>query len=219
MIDVAWNAMTDSLKLSELAAVKICHDLAGPIGAINNGIELLKEPDGDLHQESLELVEMSAKEAVSKLLYLRQALGSGSPQGESNINNLMEIADNYFTNSKITLRWNLPQTSNGTVATVPSPVAKQILNMILLVSGSLIMGGDMLVNVVQNGKNTSVKIRGESSVVKLADDVLFMLDGNTNNEDINVKNMLPYLIYLTGKENNSPVTIEHSQTHVEVCYN
>ena len=40
--------MQIDLKVAQLLSSRICHDLAGPIGAVNTGLELMEEdPDND----------------------------------------------------------------------------------------------------------------------------------------------------------------------------
>ena len=46
-ISVAANAILEDTALAALISSKICHDLAGQIGAINNGLELLEEENDE----------------------------------------------------------------------------------------------------------------------------------------------------------------------------
>ena len=68
--------------LAALISSKICHDLAGQIGAINNGLELLEEEnDEDTRYYALELIHNSAKAAWAQLDFNRLAFGVSSGLG------------------------------------------------------------------------------------------------------------------------------------------
>src|SRR3546814_8272420 len=70
----------EDLDLVALICSRLCHDLAGSIGAINNGIELLaEETDPAMRDEAIGLIAMSGGDAARRLAFFRQALSaSGS---------------------------------------------------------------------------------------------------------------------------------------------
>ena len=80
------------LRVLELLTARLCHELSGPIAAINNGVELLAEedlalavdrPDPAFLQDAVALVGDSARRARSRLQFYRFAYGfsSGSADG------------------------------------------------------------------------------------------------------------------------------------------
>ncbi|MBV9376137.1 MAG: hypothetical protein JO320_13960 [Alphaproteobacteria bacterium] len=74
------------IRVVELLAARLCHELSGPIAAINNGVELLAEEDPDLAsqsspaflQDAAALVSDSARRARSRLQFYRFAYGFSS---------------------------------------------------------------------------------------------------------------------------------------------
>ncbi|MGL4404805.1 MAG: histidine phosphotransferase, partial [Notoacmeibacter sp.] len=71
--------MTDIFTLtpSELAALlcsRICHDVISPVGALNNGLELLDEPGAEA--DAMALIRVSARNASARLQFLRIAFGA-----------------------------------------------------------------------------------------------------------------------------------------------
>jgi len=70
-------SQTIDADLLELLASKICHDLISPIGAVNNGIELMEEMGPDGAPEAIELIAYSATQASAKLQAFRMAYGAG----------------------------------------------------------------------------------------------------------------------------------------------
>lgn len=65
---------------------KLCHDLAGTIGAIANGAELLAdEDDADIREQALGLLAQSAEQAARRLKFYRIAFGAGAASGTASI--------------------------------------------------------------------------------------------------------------------------------------
>src|SRR3954467_6184142 len=68
---------------ASLLCSRLCHDLMSPIGAFNNGIELLAdETDPDMREKCLELLADSARASANKLKFFRLAFGAGGGFGD-----------------------------------------------------------------------------------------------------------------------------------------
>jgi histidine phosphotransferase ChpT len=65
------------LRVLELIAARLCHDLIGPVAAIANGVELLGEDDPDFVRDAVALVGDSARKANARLQFYRFAYGFG----------------------------------------------------------------------------------------------------------------------------------------------
>lgn len=66
--------MTEKPDITALVIARICHDLASPIGAIDNGVELVELRGNSLGEEG-ELVKASVNATVAKLKLFRIAFG------------------------------------------------------------------------------------------------------------------------------------------------
>lgn len=68
------------LEMAELMCTWMCHALAGPIGAVLNGVELLRD-DAAFAGETVSLMDGSAQAASQRLRFFRAALGrpGGNP--------------------------------------------------------------------------------------------------------------------------------------------
>jgi histidine phosphotransferase ChpT len=64
------------LRVAELLAARLCHDLIGPIAAIGNGAELLSEEE-EFAAEAAALIGDSARKANAQLQFYRFAWGFG----------------------------------------------------------------------------------------------------------------------------------------------
>lgn len=69
----------DNVNLAALIGSRICHDLISPIGAINNGLELLGMAGGREGPE-LDLIAESVENASARIRFFRIAYGAAADQ-------------------------------------------------------------------------------------------------------------------------------------------
>jgi histidine phosphotransferase ChpT len=73
----------NAIDLASLLCSRLCHDLLSPVGALNNGLELMAdEQDPDMRERCLELLSESAKASANKLKFFRLAFGAGGGFGD-----------------------------------------------------------------------------------------------------------------------------------------
>jgi len=65
------------LRVTELLASRLCHDLIGPVSAIANGVELLADEDPSFIGDAVALVGESARKVNRRLQFFRFAYGFG----------------------------------------------------------------------------------------------------------------------------------------------
>ena len=76
--------MTSSTDLAALLCSRLCHDMLSPVGALSNGLELLRdERDPEMRQRCMELLEQSARISADKLKFFRLAYGAAGGFGET----------------------------------------------------------------------------------------------------------------------------------------
>lgn len=69
------------LDLAQILCTRLCHDLAGPVGAVNSGAELLRE-DGDTPDPNvIALMADSAASVTTRLRFLRAVMGTPGSRG------------------------------------------------------------------------------------------------------------------------------------------
>jgi histidine phosphotransferase ChpT len=107
--------MSHDVRLAEMLATRLCHDLTGPIGAVNNGAEFLDDEGFDMQNEAVQLILSSAHEAVNRLQFYRQAYGRMGDVGEACLEDKKKIASDFFSGTKIKLDW--PDSQNSLFVT------------------------------------------------------------------------------------------------------
>ncbi|HEV2334927.1 MAG TPA: histidine phosphotransferase family protein [Stellaceae bacterium] len=65
------------LRVVELVAARLCHDLISPVSAISNGVELLADDEPEFAREAARLVGDSARKAIRNLQFYRFAYAFG----------------------------------------------------------------------------------------------------------------------------------------------
>ncbi|OYW86801.1 MAG: histidine phosphotransferase [Sphingobium sp. 32-64-5] len=72
-----------ALDFAALLCSRLCHDLLSPVGAFNNGLELMAdETDPEMRQRCLDLLAESARASANKLKFFRLAFGSAGGFGD-----------------------------------------------------------------------------------------------------------------------------------------
>jgi histidine phosphotransferase ChpT len=129
--------------LAALISSKICHDLAGQIGAINNGLELLEEEnDEDTRYYALELIHNSAKAAWAQLDFHRLAFGASSSLGAVvPLGHVEQVARRYIENPKRKIHW------QANLQDIDKENAKLLLGVLSVALTSLPAGGDFYVGI------------------------------------------------------------------------
>jgi hypothetical protein len=138
-----------SQRLQELIAVKICHDVSGVLGAVNNGMELYHEADASFQKQALDLVQTSAKEAVARIIFLRYALGTMPQSTAGDAESLQQISGDFFSGKHIDLEWGSALTD---AINDDNPVIRKgVLLLLLFFSSIVIKSTSLTLDLAKNG--------------------------------------------------------------------
>ncbi|MBK1668999.1 hypothetical protein CKO28_13255 [Rhodovibrio sodomensis] len=153
------------LRVAELLASRLCHDLVSPVGAVNNGLELMAEDlDPEMLQDALALADKSAKQASSTVQFFRLAYGQAGRQVDMGPAEVKRLAEGYLTSQKAELAWD----ADALVLHGPEGGGKLLLNLILLAVDTLQRGGTIRVEAAGDGR--SVRVAGEDANARLRDE-------------------------------------------------
>ena len=150
--------------LASLLCSRLCHDLMSPVGALNNGIELLAdETDPDMREKCLELLADSARASANKLKFFRLAFGAAGGFGEEIDTHEAEAAlEGVFgAERRIELGWMVAGDK------LPKGVAKLLLNLALLAGDALVRGGRLDVGAETRDGEIELVIRAEGPRILL----------------------------------------------------
>jgi histidine phosphotransferase ChpT len=192
--------MIAETKLAEMLCTRLCHDLTGPIGAVNNGAEFLGDEGFDMQNEAVQLILSSAHEAVNRLQFYRQAYGRVSDSGEACLADKKQLAQNFFSGSKITLDW--PDThTDAACISISQKMSRLILNLLVVASASLIRGGTISVRLGVNAAGEKqAAISGIGETIKLDAETSSILKGEADESLLSPKTAQPFLTYKIAEE-------------------
>lgn len=90
--------------IAALISSRICHDMASPLGAISNGLELL-ELSGISPSPELALINDSIDSATARIQFFRIAFRHAAPDASIGFETLRDTTQNYFSGQKIYVDW------------------------------------------------------------------------------------------------------------------
>ena len=150
---------TDVMNPVDLAALlcsRLCHDLMSPVGALNNGIELLAdEQDPEMREKCLELLADSARASANKLKFFRLAFGAAGGFGEE--------VDTLEAQAALegVFGWVVDE------GKLPTGAVKLLLNLGLLAGDALVRGGRLDVGAESRDGEVELVIRAEGPRILL----------------------------------------------------
>lgn len=153
----------DAVDLASLLCSRLCHDLMSPVGALNNGIELLgDEQDPQMRDRCLELLSDSARVTANKLKFFRLAFGAAGGFGDEVASSEAKAAlEGLFSGEgKVELNWMLGEVKLSKGAT------KLLLNLALIAGDALVRGGQLDV-AAETDSNIEIAIRAEGPRIAL----------------------------------------------------
>lgn len=133
----------DALDLAALLCSRVCHDIISPVGAINNGLEVLDENNSEeMKAFAFDLIRRSARQASAKLQFARLAFGAaGSAGAEIDLGDAEKVATGYMAGEKAEFSFEAPRVLMG------KNLVKLLLNLILLANAAIPRGGSIKVTV------------------------------------------------------------------------
>jgi len=196
--------MVTTIKLLELMSARMFHDLAGPIGAVNNSIEFFEEDDPIIKEKALQLMKSSAHESILRLKFFRQAYG---PLGDEEVyfSNIFALINEYLQNGKLQLQWNI---SEGLISCY---VAKAILNFMIISLNAMIQGGTLLAE--QHENTITITLRGINII--FTEETKLLLEGNLKYTALSSANIQTYYTYLMIKEAKAKLSINKSANELQ----
>jgi histidine phosphotransferase ChpT len=152
------------IDLASLLCSRLCHDLMSPVGALNNGIELLAdETDPDMREKCLELLADSARASANKLKFFRLAFGAGGGFGEEidTLEAQTALEGLYGSERRIALSWLVSSDK------LPKNAVKLLLNLAMLAGDALVRGGQLDVGAERRDGELELAVRAEGPRIML----------------------------------------------------
>jgi histidine phosphotransferase ChpT len=204
--DAGFMADIFTLSAAELAALlcsRVCHDIISPVGAINNGLELLDEGGAD--EDAMKLIRTSARNASARLQFARIAFGAAGSAGMLiDTGDAEAVAISFLQNEKPAFVW------NGRRALMPKNKVKLLLNLILVANAAIPRGGKITVDLENPETEPKFTLTAAGPMVRVPPKFLELHSSSKVEEPIDAHSVQPYYTLLLAREAGMTISIRAS---------
>lgn len=173
--------MDGMLQVVELLSARLCHELAGPAAAVDNGVELILDVPLDPGPEAMALIAESSRELTHRLRFFRFAYGYEG-RGETAGGLPCELAAHYFESGGIACDY-------GESVRSLDPAQQQLACNLLLVGAEALARGGRLALSAADGELT-LEVSGDD--VHLASEHVAALNPQTPAATLTVRSAQAY---------------------------
>lgn len=204
MADILTLSATD---LAALLCSRVCHDIISPVGAINNGLELLDEGGAD--EDAMRLIRASARNASARLQFARIAFGAAGSAGmQIDTGDAESVATAFLANEKPEFIW------KGGRALLPKNKVKLLLNLILVANGGIPRGGTLTVELHDLETAPRFTLTARGPMVRVPARFLELHSGVKSDEPIDAHAVQPYYALLLAREAGMTISIHASPEEI-----
>lgn len=183
--------MQIDIRVLELLASKICHDLVSPVSAINNGVELIEDIGGSVVDEAIKLISDSAGNASRRLRLFRMAYGRAGSEGMIPVKDVKQTAEQFLSFSKSKLVWSEQSVPAGTAE--QTGFLKVLLNLIVLADELLPYGGEIMVGTSDSQSQTGCQLSISGKSVTYTPQMHDALNQQVSVEDLSPRTVQAYV--------------------------
>jgi histidine phosphotransferase ChpT len=197
-----------SHEFASLLCSRLCHDLLSPVGALNNGIELLAdEHDPEMRARCLDLLGESARASANKLKFFRLAFGAaGGFADEVDTREARVAIEGLFGgDGRIQLGWMVDEPTMGKAA------LKILLNLVLIAGDALVRGGRLDVGAERHGAGLDIVVRAEGPRIVLDPELKRALVGEASEDAIAPRAAAAWLVHSLVSEGGGQVQVADQQ--------
>lgn len=148
--------MIEGPRLAALVASRVCHDMAEPMNALIQGLEMLKDSDtAGRNGDAIALMEHGVAKAWAKLEFFRFAFAGGGAaggDGEGRLEEARAVAEKLYGALKPALEWRAPAVA------MPRATLKVVMNGLFIANECLPKGGVVTVDAGKDGDLVEVRL-------------------------------------------------------------
>ncbi len=195
----------DNVNVATLIGSRICHDLISPVGAINNGLELLGMA-GAMDGPELELIADSVNNANARIRFFRIAFGQAGEQGLGRAE-VVSVLDDVSKGGRLKYQWLL---------TEPATRAEVRLAFLaaLCLESALPYGG-----MVEMECSAGVwKISGQGNKLKLDEDLWARLTGGPSENKLSPAQVQFALLPQLASELSKALRVEQTADQISIHF-
>ncbi len=195
--------------LAALLCSRVCHDIISPVGAINNGLELLDEGGSDA--DAMDLIRTSALNASVRLKFARLAFGASGSVGASIDTGEAEkaVRDFAVAEKKTEITWNGPR------VIIPKNRVKLLLNLFLVAYSAIPRGGSLVISLENPEYEAKFKLVAKGRMMRVPPKFAEICTGHLE-EAVDAHSIQPYYTVLLAEE--SGMELKYFATDEEIVF-
>lgn len=148
--------MIEGPRLAALVASRVCHDMAEPMNALIQGLDMLKENDAaGKNADAIALMEHGVAKAWAKLEFFRFAFAGGGAaggDGDGRLDEAKATAEKLYGALKAALEWRAP------AMMLPRASLKVFMNALFIANECLPKGGVVVLDACKEGDAAEIRI-------------------------------------------------------------
>ncbi len=199
------------IDFASLLCSRLCHDLLSPVGALNNGLELLgDENDPEMRIRVFQLLSESARVSANKLKFFRLAFGAAGGFGEQvDAREAKTAIEGLLADNKRTqFNWWVE------TETLPKSALKVMLNLALIASEALVRGGTLDVGGEDNGGQLEIVVKIEGPRIILDPELRRTLTEGEGAEGVTPRAAAAYLVHTLAAQAGGTVLVSEPAENV-----
>jgi histidine phosphotransferase ChpT len=192
-----------SINIAELIGSRICHDLISPIGAINNGLELMEMSTPSSSPE-MALISDSVSNASARIRFFRIAFGAAGAQlvGRPEV---ISILKDVYSGTRLTVNW-------GPLAGVPRYSVRMAFLALQCLETGMPYGGR--IDVTQEGEQ--LVLTGHADKLKIDVTLWDMLKGEPREAELHAAQVQFGLLPQIAEDESRSIKTEITDSHITI---
>ncbi|MFQ5954400.1 MAG: histidine phosphotransferase family protein [Kiloniellales bacterium] len=200
-------------RLAELLCSRICHDMVNPVGAINNGIELIEELGASVIDEATELIGSSARKVTGHLKFYRMAYGFAGSRSIQSFREVRDLVQGILEDGTKRLAW-------PDAALPPAPPApgwgKLLLNLVALATEGLPGGGTLGVAVSSTPTAHRFEVAARGDKAGLTEELTAALDPEIAVERLTARTVQAYFSAVLAARLGARIDVASSPNRFQI---
>jgi histidine phosphotransferase ChpT len=197
------------LRVAQLMCSRLCHDLVGPAGAVNAGVEFLDEANGH-DAGALALVASSGRHVTHRLAFFRVAFGfAGGANGTLSLAEARSLTERMLVGGRVDLDW--PLTGVDTQTPRPLDTVRLLLCQVLLAADALPRGGRIEVRFAERRQGLEARVSAIGRDAGLGDHLLAAISPDASPDELTARTVHGYYTARLAERLGTAIRIENSQ--------
>jgi hypothetical protein len=155
--------MPKIIELSQSLNAKLCHDLAGSIGTVDNCLSLIENDNEEISNQAKELAVVESANLVKRIKFFRTVYGLSEGENKFSLVNLSKLLQDFFvdTNTKLSMEY-----ATGIIY-INSMTAKAIICLAVIAGDATVSGGEVMISIPESDEILIIiKSIGKNIVIK-----------------------------------------------------